>query len=122
MTVQIVASILLALRFASIFFIFLVLVRQFRLFKLHIDSGLVSFRIIMFALGIVFLLGSVVPIGVDYYYAVVHPNSGWNWLLVGYAVSNAITALVASVILWNIYRIAGAELDERQEEEDKLND
>lgn len=115
--VETIAFILLIMRLVSLGFISLVLYRQLRLFRLNIDSGLVRFRIVMFLLGVVFFLGNLLPIVVDYTYAFVIQENDIS-LLVYYAISNATTSLVASIILWHIYRIAGTALDEEQKRHD----
>jgi hypothetical protein len=115
MTVQRIAIILLIMRIISVSFIILVIKRQYGLFKLRIDTQLVQFRMVMFILGHIFLLGNVLPIITDVYYAFFHISKEVN-LLVYYAISNALTSLVAAFLLWNIYRIAGMELEDKQEE------
>lgn len=112
MTVTIVALALLALRLITVSLVILVLARQFKLFKLAIDTGLVQFRAVMFALGVVFFLGNFIPIMVDFYYAFINTDASWNWILILYATSNAVGSFIAAFILWKIYKIAGTDTDD----------
>jgi putative effector of murein hydrolase LrgA (UPF0299 family) len=73
----------------------------------------------MFSLGVIFFLGHILPIATDIYYGFVYEREGEVNILVYYAISNCISALVASILLWNIYRISGKELDKKQEEKDE---
>lgn len=119
MTIQIVAFILLALRALTIAFTLSVLKQQYRLFKMTIDSGLVQFRVAMFSLTMVFLVGSVIPVMVDIYYGLINTDANWNLVLVAYALSNSLSFLASSVLLWKIYQIVGAGLRQEQLLEDK---
>lgn len=121
MTVQIVAIILLILRLATLWFTGAVLLKQLKLFKMTIDSGLVKFRLSMTLLAVVFLVGSFLPIAVDVYYGFIATGATWNALLVLYATSNAISFLAASALLWKIYQIVTKGLEEEQREEDRDN-
>lgn len=111
MTIATVALILLIIRIIGLAFIAMVISVQYRLFKYAIDTGLVRFRMVMFLLGVVLLLSCVMPLYVDYYYAFVNTDIGWehNGLVVLYAVNNATSFLVSSYLLWKIYRIAGGD-------------
>ena len=113
MTIQEAATILLAIRGVCLVLMFMVIIRQFRLFRMAIDTGLVQFRMVMFALGLVFLLSNILPIYVDYYFAFIKTDARWNGLLVAYAANNALSALASSYIIWKIYRIAGVSNKEK---------
>jgi hypothetical protein len=107
-----IATILLALRLITIFYIVRVIVKQIELFKYHIDTGLVRFRKTMLALSIVFLLGNIIPILMDSYYAFFEKVFDTNdWVIVVYAISNTLMSLAAAVVLWMIYKIAAKDID-----------
>ena len=89
---------LFILRLITVFYIVRVIRRQIELFRLHIDTGLVRFRKTMLTLSIVFLLGNIMPIIIDFYYGFVDPVRKTDILLVLYAVSNAVMSLAASII------------------------
>lgn len=119
MTVQIAALILLGLRLIAVGFIISVLAKQFRLFKLTIENELASFRLAMFSFTVVFLFGSLIPIAVDLFYGVIAVGAKWSWPLILYAASNAISALVVSILFWRIYDIVTDSLEEEQRIEDR---
>jgi hypothetical protein len=119
MTVQATAILLLILRLISLSLVILVLKRQLRLFKLDVDNDLVTFRAVMFGLGIIFFLGHILPIATDIFYGFIHTSDDDFNILVYYAISNCVSGLVASILLWNVYRIAGKALDKQQIKEDK---
>ena len=114
-TVPVIAFILLVTRLTSVVFIVLVLIRQIKLFKLPIESHLVSFRMAMFSLNLVTLVGSIIPIYADFYYAFIHQGSGEINIIVAYAVSNALVYLAGSVLVWKIYMIASKEIEEKED-------
>lgn len=118
MTIQSLAILFLALRLVSLVFVSLVLYRQIRLFRLRIDTELVRFRLVMFLLGLVLFVGSLYPIYFDLVYALNLPVENDTLLVSRYALSNVLSFLAGSIVLWNIYRIAGADLDEQQDKED----
>lgn len=115
--IQLLAILLLVERLAAVTFISMVLRRQYNLFKYKVDTGLVKLRLIMFGLALVFLLGNVVPIAVDIYYAFISVPGGADFILQVYTLSNATISLTAAIFLWLIYKIAEGEMDERSDEE-----
>lgn len=110
MGVSEIAFVLLILRLVSLMFVVLVLRSQIRLMKMHIESELAGFRNVMLALGYVLLIGSFLPIVIDFYYSFIYKGA-YGGLLVYYAISNCLSHLAASILLWNIYRIAGKEIE-----------
>ena len=121
MTIQAIAIALLVIRLISLGFVVAVLARQIRLFRLSVDSHLVTFRVVMFLLGVVFLLGHLLPVAVDVNYAFFSDSDDFN-ILVWYALSNALSGIAAAILLWKIYQIAGKELDIRQQRADALDE
>ena len=110
-TVPMIALILLIIRLVSVALILSVMVKQIGLFKRSIDSDLASFRIALFLLNLVALIGGIIPIYADFYYAFVHQGSGEMNVLVVYAVSNALVYLAGATLVWKVYQIAGKQLD-----------
>lgn len=113
MGVSEIAFVLLILRLTSLVFVVLVLRSQIRLMKMHIESELAGFRNVMLALGYVLLIGSFLPIVIDFYYSFIYKGA-YGGLLVYYAISNCLSHLAASILLWNIYRIAGREIESNE--------
>lgn len=122
MTISVIAFILLILRFVSVFFVAMVIHQQWKLLRKKTDSELVGIKMVMFLLGHVLLVGSILPIIADFYYAfIINSDSGMT-IIVWYAISNCLAHLTGSILLWNIYRMASsleAELDEIHESEQK---
>jgi hypothetical protein len=115
-SIQLLALFLLLERVVSVTFMSMVVRKQYRLFKFHIDTGLVAFRKVMFAMSVVFLLSNVIPIIVDVFYAFIDIPQHADPILKVYTFSNATAAMVASIFLWLIYRIAGKDFDESIDE------
>ena len=106
--IEIIATILLVFRIISALFISTVIYWQFQLFKKYVPEEIKTFRVILFFLSIVILLGNVIPIIVDYATLVteVPRASSLSWLSITYAVSNALTSLVSSLTIWLLYKIS----------------
>lgn len=122
MTIASIAFILLVIRFISVFFIVMVISQQWRLLRKSTESELVGLKMVMFLLGHALLVGSVLPIIADFYYAFLHNGSDQMSIIVWYAISNCLTHFTGAILLWNIYRIASSletELDEIHELEQK---
>lgn len=101
--IQVIAAILLTLRLVGDVFMLAVLRRQWHLFRYHIDESLRSFRKLLFAITIILLLGNCVPIVIDAI-ALLGMKLG-DWLIL-YAVTNAVTAFLAALFIWILYRMA----------------
>lgn len=117
-----IAFILLIIRFVSVFFIVMVISQQWRLLRKKTESELAGLKMVMFLLGHALLVGSVLPIVADFYYAFLHDGGAETSIIVWYAISNCLTHFTGAVLLWNIYRIASSlemELDEIHESEQK---
>lgn len=116
--VSVIALILLIVRLIAVVFTIMVLRSQISLLKLKIEHELTGIRNVMLLLGYVLLIGSFLPIVIDFYYAFINVDAA-NSIIVYYAISNALSHLAAAVLLWNIYRIAQTDLGEREHEEDQ---
>lgn len=69
------------------------------------DPNVWDFRRTLHYMTIVVALGNLVPIAIDVV-AIIGPSRTF-WLGVLYAISNAITALFAAVLIHKMYRLAG---------------
>lgn len=107
-SIQIIAAILLIIRIFSIVFMSSVIRKQFRLFKLPIREEVRMFRVVLFILAIVILIGNAIPVIVDTVTLLTDvPRSPFlSHLSVTYALSNAITSLSSSLLIWFLYRIS----------------
>lgn len=109
-SLAIAISVFLALRLISAYFIGRVLYIQYGLLKKPIDPDLRNFRAILFALSIVVFLGNLVPIAVDIYsllFPVPRP-AFYSLLSVSYGLSAALTSVASALLIWLLYKIAGA--------------
>lgn len=104
MNVLLVASILLILRIISVGLLTFVVRRQWRLFRTHAPSEVRHVRAILFGLGVGGLFGQIIPIIIDLI-AIrdYEPGMEVHGILVFYAVSNAVSSVVASFLLWYMY-------------------
>jgi len=105
---QLYASILLAIRVISVFFIVLVIKRQWALFKLPIHEDIKTFRIVLFLLSVAILIGNIIPIVVDVMalFGATNRPDQIPTASVFYSFSNAITAVLSSILVWLLYCIA----------------
>lgn len=123
MTINIatLAWILIALHSGSVIFMAFVLRRQFKLFRYDVtynDSRFEAvdihrikrFRMGLFLLSCVVLLGNVIPIAIDlvtiFATHSVNRPSQVHTISILYAVSNALTALISAYLISTLYRIA----------------
>jgi len=111
MDIKLIAAILLLGRLTAVFFMLLVLRKQWRLLRLPIDPDIKTFRLVLFIMCAVILTGNFVPIAIDAatlfggYSGRANPSS----LGVLYAFSNCTTAIVSAVLIWLMYRIAAKD-------------
>lgn len=107
-SIHIIAVFLLLIRLVSIFYISRVIKRQYELFKLPVPEDIQSFRKILFMISLAILLGNLIPVIVDAVTLVSDvPRSPFlSWLSVTYAISNATTSLLSSLLIWFLYKIA----------------
>lgn len=120
--IQLIAIFLLIGRIISVIFILFVITLQARLFGTMIDFQMVPnlsnyqrrnvylARKVLFALSIVILAGNLIPIIIDSITILDANSLGRNpnipFISVGYALSNATTAAVSSLMIWALYKIA----------------
>lgn len=108
MDIKLIALLLLLARVGSATFIFLVLRKQAQLMQYSITPALQSFRRVLFAISMIIFLGNFVPIFIDIVTIldnVERPQPRTIGIIYGF--SNAITALIASILIWLLYRLAG---------------
>lgn len=123
LTIEVIATILLATRLVSVFFIVKIIILQYRLFGTQIDFSLVPnltkmqrkhiymMRRILFALSLIILAGNIIPIIIDI--VTLLPNFETNRpsvlhpLSIMYAVSSASTSLLSAVTIQLLYKLAG---------------
>lgn len=119
--IQTLATILIVMHSGSAVFMGFVLKRQYRLFSHDItlddtkyEAGdihrIKRFRLGLFSLSAVVLLGNVVPIVIDGL-TIISDNAGSrpahvHTISILYAVSNAMTALISAYLISTLYRIA----------------
>ena len=126
MSVKILAGLLLIGELASVAFIGLVLARQLRISRLRVQDELQAFRRILVFLSATILISNFIPVVVDIltvFAAVPRSASTVNIIGIVYGVSNTVSTLVSSVLIWLMYRMAAklviiedkAKLDAREE-------
>lgn len=108
--VQIHAGILLTERLVAVAFLLPVLIKQVGLMRLRANSSLNTLRHVLFGIGLVIFIGQLVPILIDTAALLeLYERSGNpNPLGLAYAHSNALTALLAAILLNLIYKVAGS--------------
>lgn len=111
---QIYASILLIFRAISVVFIVMVIKRQWQLFKLPIDKSIRTFRLVLFCLSILVLIGNIIPIAVDVLALLGETNRPDHIpsASVLYTFNNSIAAVCSAILIWLLYFIAGKDNDE----------
>lgn len=87
-------------RVVTIVFVFLVARLQWRLIRQNKGPKLQVYRIILFSLSVILLLGNIFPLLLDIKGIF---GKGSFLLLVLYVDSNAITALLAAVMMYYLY-------------------
>lgn len=110
MDIKYLAAILLALHIVSGYFIALVLLRQWQLFKQPIDHTLRNYRRVLFALSSVIFLGNLNPIIIDLQTIIIGPGSRppvLQAISISYAVSNAVVAMISAILIYILYKMAG---------------
>lgn len=109
MNIHIVAAILLPPHLIAIFFMALVIRKQYPLLNAQNDREVVSIRFILFFFAIILLLANIVPVMVDLLTltdAVKRSTNVINSLGLVYTLANGAVALLSSVCFWLIYLLA----------------
>lgn len=99
-----ISAILFLLHLAASGFMLSVLRKQLRLFKKRIWPELRSFRRMLFLLSATIFIGNFVPLVIDFLNAT---NEAPYEVALGrivYITTNAIIAVVSSILIWSIYR------------------
>lgn len=116
-----VASVLLVAHIASSIFVSIVLLRQYRLLRLPIKNigsfseeqrrEITNFRIVLFTISIIILIGNFVPILIDAVTILSNNTLTTRTPVVRpislvYAISNAATLFVSAYLIWRLYKLA----------------
>ena len=111
MNIKIIAAILLIERLISAGFIIAVIRRQGRLLRVRVPEQLERFRQVLFGLSLVIFVGNFIPILIDTLtlFANLQGRPNPSAIGIAYALSNATTAVLSSVLVWVIYRLARSE-------------
>lgn len=113
MNIKTLAFVLLTERLISAGFIVAVLKRQLSLFRLNLDDDLHGFRLVLFCLSGAIFVGNFIPIVIDVLTLAADlkgRTTSPSPIGVAYAASNATTAVISSVFVWALYRIAARTL------------
>jgi hypothetical protein len=105
--IKIIALTLLICRIVSVAFILAVLRKQWGLLKARNHVEVATLRKVLFYLAVVILVGQFVPILIDS--ATLLDQAKRNApsaLGIAYAYSNALTAMISSLLLWLVYRVS----------------
>ena len=114
MDIKVLATILIIGHLVSVTFILLVLKKQYGLFKLSIDHNIKVFRRVLFFLSIAIFMGNIIPITVDGLTIFNHIQRSTNHVnAVGlwYSMSNMLTAIFSSLLIWTLYLLAARTQD-----------
>lgn len=109
MDIRTLAGILLGFHIVSGIFMGLVIRKQWGLFAHDIEGKYRSLRKLLFILSLVIFAGNLIPIIVDggtVIGQVVGRNPHPKAISVAYAVSNACVALISSILIWVLYKLA----------------
>lgn len=108
MNIKLVAFGLLVGRLISMGFILNVLRRQVRLLKLPTQPNLRSMRWVLFGIALVIFLGNCVPLVIDALTLFVHTSrpATVSALSLSYAISSNGPAVLESVLIWLLYKMA----------------
>lgn len=102
-------------RIASIVFNILVLKRQLKLRKKKTHPRLMKYRQVLMTLAFIIFLGNIYPLFLDLAtLAGVFTQRGpetVNWSLSIYSLDNNLTFLVASILIWVLYKLADTVIE-----------
>lgn len=114
MNIQLLALILLIARIVSQTFITLVLRRQWRLRNTKTHPTIKSYRKVLAALAIMIFIGNIYPMLLDLYTLVnpeVRTSQNINIVGVAYSLDNSLTFMVASILIWALYKLADTVIE-----------
>lgn len=109
MDLKLLSGLLLVAQIASLIFIVLVLIRQYSLFKTHIQEDLVVVRRTLFWLALVIFAGNIISLTLNVLTVtgmVGRSVEQINLVGVAYSVSNTLTLLFSALLIWLLYRMA----------------
>ncbi len=106
--VKLLAGLLLALRLVAVSFLLLVIIRQLRLLR-RTETEYTAVRIVLITLVGITFIGQFIPIIIDTSTLLRDVTGTPDGLLIAYALSNAITAVISSAGWWVLYRIIEKE-------------
>jgi hypothetical protein len=108
--IKVLAAVLLVMRLVSISFMTLVLKRQYKLFRLPLEPEARHVRLVLMLMAAIIWCGQLIPIAIDTATLFVDTKrSNPSTLGISYAVSNASTAIVSSILFWLMYRLIERE-------------
>lgn len=113
MDIKLIAGIGFVVEVIASIFIFLVLVRQIKLFKHHVQEDLIWYRRILFIMSITIFVGSLLPMLIDLFtvFSLVRRTTDHvNLIGVVYFIANTLKSLLLSSLIWVLYRMAARTL------------
>lgn len=109
MDVRTLAWYLLLAQVGTVFFLFLVLIRQLSLFRLRVQRELMWVRRTLFALALVIFIGNVYPMVISAATVlglVTRSTHRVNALGVSYSSDNTLTLFFSALLIWITYKMA----------------
>lgn len=114
MNIQLLAFLLLIGRLISEGFIIAVLRRQWKLRKTKTHPRLLKMRRVLTLLAILVFIGNLYPLWLDLYTLFnpgIRTSQNVNLVGVAYSLDNSWTFMIASILIWTLYKLADVVLD-----------
>lgn len=114
MNIQLLAGLLLLGRLISEFFIIMVLRRQWQIRNTKIHPRLVKMRYVLTSLAVLVFVGNLYPLWLDAYTlydSTVRTSQVINLKGVLYSLDNNITFMVASILIWTLYKLGDVVIE-----------
>lgn len=114
MNIQLLALILLIGRLISEFFIVMVLRKQWQLRKTRTHPRLLTIRKVLTLLAALVFLGNIFPLLLDAYtlfYPGIRTSPMVNPIGVLYSLDNSLTAMLASILIWTLYKLSDVVIE-----------
>jgi hypothetical protein len=114
MDIQILASLLLAGRLVSEGFIIAVLRKQHRLRNKRTHPKLMAIRRVLTLLAVLVFIGNIYPLFLDLYtlfVPAVRTSQTINLSGVFYSLDNNLTFMVASILIWTLYKLSDTVIE-----------
>lgn len=114
LNLQTYVIILLAVAAVGMFYIFRVIIKQIKLFKITETPLIQNFRLKLFILSLVIVVMGLIPIGINLYSLFNNTNRSLKvpTLSLVYSAGVHLQSLFLSYILWRIYRLADEQEDQ----------